>query len=483
MAENDGGMFLKKDDTVVSGKLEYRDIQFIFVFDGEELRLIPPKEKVHEIEFEWIMTPLGNGAYTMGDRLKMDVAFLKGICNENGHHYIFMTQVGDAIGSKNATLFINVLGYIEGTSSVDEICKMSFASPEINCIHPVNQVIEYSFNHKEISETGVFSLKTVDFDSTTTDKQDFTVDDKKVTVSFGISRGINTNINESPVSINSSMDFSFEPTSDYEFVMRLWRIAREFIRFLCYRKNVAWPKVGISTPFEEGKTLKVGELHIVGNQKENELNTLKQGRYIKQKYIEGFEGLILSDLSQNLLYTRHIPDSYSSGRHIDAARFIMITAAFEWEFHRRYPAGVPKKESTVKVEKQAEEAIQELIDASSGKLKSKYQFLKKLIKSDSLQTEVIKMGEDYDTIIGGFGNHLYKLNAEELHYNEMGERIANQRNHFAHGDLDQEFIGASLLDLIYMEYVIYALQLKGYGISDENIRKAINELFHLNFAL
>lgn len=124
-----------------------------------------------------------------------------------------------------------------------------------------------------------------------------------------------------------------------------------------------------------------------------------------------------------------------------------------------------------------------MIDSSTGKLKSKYQFLKKLIKSDSLQTEVIKMGEDFDSVIGGFGKHLYKMNGEELAYKEMGKRIADQRNHFAHGDLDKDFIGASLLDLIYMEYVVYALQLKGYGVPDEDIRKAINELFHLNFAL
>lgn len=467
----------------MSGKLEYRNIEFVFIFDGEELRLIPPKEKVHEIEFEWIMTPLGNGAYTMGNSLKIDVPFFKGIGNENEHHYIFLTQIGEGIGSKNATLFINVLGYIEATSSMDKICKMSFASPEINCIHPVNQVIEYSYNYKEVSETGVFSLKTSDFDSTTTEKREFIVDGKTVRVSFGISRGINTKINEPPILINSSMNFEFEPTSDYDFVIRLWRIAREFIRFLCYRKNVAWPQVGISIPFEDGKTLKVGELYIIGNQEENEIDTLKKGRYINQKYIEGCEGLILSDLAQNLLYTRHIPDSYRSGRHIDAARFIMITAAFEWEFHRRYPEGVPKKESTIKVENQAGERIQELIDTSSGKLKSKYQFLKKMIKSDSLQTEVIKMGEDYDSVIGEFGKHLYKMNGEELRYNEMGERIANQRNHFAHGDLDKDFIGASLLDLIYMEYVIYALQLKGYGVSDEAIRKSINELFRLNFSL
>ena len=65
----------------------------------------------------------------------------------------------------------------------------------------------------------------------------------------------------------------------------------------------------------------------------------------------------------------------------------------------------------------------------------------------------------------------------------MGERLANQRNHFAHGDLDKDFIGLSLLDLIYLEYVIYALQLKLYGIDNDCIKKSINDLFHLNFTI
>lgn len=65
----------------------------------------------------------------------------------------------------------------------------------------------------------------------------------------------------------------------------------------------------------------------------------------------------------------------------------------------------------------------------------------------------------------------------------MGKRLADQRNHFAHGDLSKEFIGLSLLDLIYLEYIIYALPLKHYNIPDDKIRKSINDLFHLNFAL
>ena len=44
-----------------SGICTYRDIDFTFVFDGEELRLIPPPDKRKTIRMEWIMTPLAKG--------------------------------------------------------------------------------------------------------------------------------------------------------------------------------------------------------------------------------------------------------------------------------------------------------------------------------------------------------------------------------------------------------------------------------------
>ena len=86
-------------------------------------------------------------------------------------------------------------------------------------------------------------------------------------------------------------------------------------------------------------------------------------------------------------------------------------------------------------------------------------------------------------IIGVFGKHLYHMNGEELKYSEMGKRLSSQRNNYAHGNLDKEFIGLSLLDLMYMEYVLYAMQLNYYGVDTTNIRHAINELFHLNYAI
>jgi hypothetical protein len=243
------------------------------------------------------------------------------------------------------------------------------------------------------------------------------------------------------------------------------------------------PQAELAAPFEGGKHEPFATMFFLGQDGETESETLKKGRYIKQVHISGHEGEILSDIADDNIYLRHLPETYRSGRHINAARFVMITAAFEWEFRRLYPNGVEKSAETIEAEQVVSDRIQEHIDETSGKQKKIYRFLKKLVKSDSLQSEIIQMGKDFSGIIGTFGERLYQLNKQELKYAEMGQRLAGQRNSFAHGDLDKDFIGLSLLDLIYLEQVVYAMQLKHYGVQDVEIQKSINELFHLGFAI
>ena len=465
---------------VISGQLKYREIDFVFLFDGKQLRMIPPKSKENEV-LKWFSVSMGDMEYTKRESHVFEESFLEGVCNENGSHYVFLIHAGTMFGYSNFILSINVFGYIQSYYPVENISKISFIGPEINYIHPVNNAIE-CIDITEMSDNGVFTLKTADFDSTTTKERDFCVDGRSVSVYFGITRGCSTKITESPVSINSNMVFEFEPTSDCEFLVRLWKIAKSFICFMCYRKNVDLTQVEISIPWKDGQKKTIGNL-VISDDSADEIETIENSECIKQKYINGYEGMILGDIAQNSLYTRHIPNSTKAGRRIDAARFIMITAAFEWEFRRYYPDGIPKNESTLRIESQVENALNELIASSSGDLKRKYRYLLKVSKSNSLQNEVIKMGEDFHDIIGIFGDRLYKMNGEQLHYNEMGERIANQRNNFAHGNLDKDFIGSALLDVIYMEYVVYAMQLKKYDVSDLNIRKSINDLFNLRLSI
>ena len=109
--------------------------------------------------------------------------------------------------------------------------------------------------------------------------------------------------------------------------------------------------------------------------------------------------------------------------------------------------------------------------------------MKSYIGFSSLGDKVKAACDELDPIVGIFGKHLYSMNHEELTYKEMGQRLGEQRNHYAHGDLDKDFIGLALLDVFFLEYIIYAMQLKRCGVDDDSIKKAINELFHLNFVI
>lgn len=466
-----------------TGTLLYKGINFTFAFDKPELRLIPSEEDRHIIEWDWKMKAIGQGAYTFADPIRIDEPYIIGECNETNRKIVFIPKQGSTLGLYNSVVRILPVAYIICSSDSDAITGMSFSCPELNYIHPVNQALMLDIPADRLGNNGVFTVSTRDFSLTTTEKQTFIVDGNEIRANFGITRTVSTKIHEEPLRLDSSLRFEFDPLNDYEFIYRLWWIARDFVRFLCYRKNVFITTAKLLAPSEGGGQRQFATMYLLEQDGATELEALKKGRYIKQIHIAGHEGEILSDIADDNLYLRHLPDTYQAGLHMNAARFVMITAAFEWEFHRLFPDGVEKSVATIEAEEAVSECIQGHIDESSGKQKKIYKFLKRLVKSDSLQSEIVQTGKDLSAVVGMFGEKLYHINGETLDYKEMGQRLADQRNHFAHGDLDKDFIGLSLLDLIYLENIIYALQLKHYGIDDLRIQKSINELFRHNFAL
>lgn len=90
---------------------------------------------------------------------------------------------------------------------------------------------------------------------------------------------------------------------------------------------------------------------------ESEQEPFKTDRCIKYEQIMGYVGKIFSDIVSNSLYLRHLPKTFEDGKHIDTSSFIMVTAAFEWEFHRNYPEGIVKSQSTIDAEEAVSNAI------------------------------------------------------------------------------------------------------------------------------
>lgn len=122
-------------------------------------------------------------------------------------------------------------------------------------------------------------------------------------------------------------------------------------------------------------------------------------------------------------------------------------------------------------------------NSNIGKRREIYRFLSKLVRSDSLNSKIIYSFNDLSAIASIFGNHIYSINGEELLIKDVAKRVATQRNNFAHGNINNQFIGLSLLDIIFLERFIYIMQLKRIGLDDLKIKKAVNNLFKCNLLI
>ena len=192
-----GEQILKDDRMIYTGQLTYKDMDFTFVFDGKELRLIPFKDKRDEINENWLRTPLVNGAYTLNTPV-MEEDYLYGICNETNQKIIFLirrsdylTPHGNHLLGGNYVLVTNVIAYILCKYDRKSIDRISFLCPEIDAIYPLQNSFTFSLGayFEEFNKTGIVSITTKDFDSTTSEPQKFIVDNRTVSVYFSVCVG------------------------------------------------------------------------------------------------------------------------------------------------------------------------------------------------------------------------------------------------------------------------------------------------------
>ena len=478
---NKGELILTIDVDVFTGLLTYKNIQFHFIFDKEQLRLIPPHDKKFEVE-KWFLKPIGNKGnyvgYTTGDPIYIEEPLVSDSCNERPK--IVFIPKHSSVGRYNSVLIIDIQAYIVFSVHEYNIRKINFSCPEINSIFPSRQAI----GEAKWDKDGEFSLKTQKLETSNENKQYFKYQGKDIEITFDIIQTTTHDVTKPPLSLQSCMCFKFGDTSDYNFIVELCNIAKTFINYISYRKDISFTNIQLYTPYDEGKkNYKGAELFLVEKQFEIDEKSVKDGRFIKHHFISDIEGKILNEIASQQLYLYHLPDSYERN-HINAARFVMITAAFEWEFRKLYPNGISKETKEIQAEASATIVLKELVEKSTGKLKKLYKsLLKNGIGFLPLKAKIEQTCKDLDNIINPFGKYLYSINGEELKYSKVGERVSTQRNNYAHGNIDKEFVGLSMLDLIFLERVIYAMQLKRFGLSDINIKHSINELFHCNLII
>lgn len=470
-------------DNTYTGTLQFKDVDFIFVFDGSELVLIPPKEHKHEIMWGWLNKEIGPGMYTSGAPLTVDVPYLDGFCNETGKRLILLTRKKSIVGSRNSTLYIKVAGYLECSPNTNGFCRMSLSGRVLNYIHPVNRAFSQEFDSDDLTEKGIISIRTNGFDRTSTEKRTFRFEGRDIAAYFSVGWTCSMKISTPPITLNSSMIFEFDETDDYWFFYRLWHAAEDFLKYLTFSKNTLIEDCSLQVMYDDSHYLSAAEFKLARSAEPFDVKPLEKGRYIELSLLDPYEIKMFGAIANGEIYLRHIPETYEAGHALDASDFVLTSAAFEWEFNQAYPSGVVKSEARVAAEQRAADQMDKCINLSSGKAKAILKYAKKSIGFSNLESKIVQAGRDFHEMIGAFGKGLYKRNDEEFSYEVIGSRLAEQRNDFAHGNIDKDFKGAAILDLLFLRYLVYAMQLKRIGVSAANTRRAINELFGLMYYL
>ncbi|HIU03915.1 MAG TPA: hypothetical protein IAD14_00385 [Candidatus Coprousia avicola] len=469
---------------VYTGRLLFRNVQFQYAYQEGKLWLYPLTEQdAQTVRWKWLKKEVAPGSYVNGDPLVVHESYIDAQCNELRGGIVFITRVGSGISSVNCNLSIAVRFVVLKSGFSETICGLSISGPCLNHIYPSNIAWEERLDFDEMVNDGVTSIVTAGFESVTSNAFDLKIDKRDVTVSFTVGWTLSHRVDSPPITLRSLLLFEFEETDDYLFLCLLWSIAERFLGFMTHQVDVG-PLIGnLKKRVESGKYLSFAEMMPAMCPAEFDDSHLSKGRYLTVSRLEGKEHRLFQDIVDNEIYLRHLVQSNRDKNHVDPARYVLVTAAFEWEFARCFPDGVEVSASQLKAEETVKRILEEQIQMTSGRVKSILGQLEKSVSFTNLMSKVVFAAKQYDEIVAKFGKRLYELNNVQFNYSDIGTRLARQRNNYAHGNIDKDFEGAALLDLFFLEYVILAMQLKSCGVSADGIRQSINVLFGLHCSL
>lgn len=473
---------MKKPERFV-GYVEYDQKEIPFEYDElcHELRLYPSKDQYDDYnspetffkifestkEHKWISIKWIHG------RLSDNKNIIFGVRETQGNYQGFISHE------------VSWYYLYNDDSNTDMISGVKFEGDTIDYFYSPTNAIEAKLKFAPERT----SVKKISVNSIETEEEPMGVyhqrDELDVTTSITAYCNFKTDNYTDPISAQSAIYADYSISGSLDDVFSTCFIMGLFLEFISYRKNVAIKDAYTFTRNEDGKRNICGILHFC-NDVLPEKNTKKaRKRIIRYKYMDGDScGKLLSCLNQKLLKMDYVCESVEKSHHYSSARMIMILAEFEREFRNIYGQEANRSAEFHNVKELALLLFDELQNKSHGKQKSYVKELRKhLANHDSSYSRNVKfaMINHIDCLIPFIRRH-YEGSVED-NIDGISSRIGIMRNGIAHNKMDFDFAPVHLSDIKIIEELLYVMRLTDIGVTEENCRHIINELFDENIAL
>lgn len=372
-----------------------------------------------------------------------------------------------------------IFGIIEFKHNEKRIDALNIYAKELDYIYDSRRVL----SDLRYDKKGNMDILIKPFDEVNSEKKQIKLKNIIFDYSFEIKREISTKDINNYFTANAMLKCEWNSLlDDYELIYNIIMSCYTFISYLYYRQNINLNSIELLSRDKEGRYLGIGQMSIYVNDIVEPEEDYVKKYYIDYNFIKNIDDRILQAIIDQKIFTRHIPENEIKRNKITPQSFVIISSAFEWEFSQLFPEGVKHREGKTN---KIEEIKKDLVQLSSNYNKGKKKIIDKILENagkDNLESKLIYTNEKLKNTSEIFLQYLCNLNNIE-NKNKIFTNLQRLRNDFAHGNMNIDIDSDGFVGIIYLERLVYIMQLKRFGLDDKNIKMSINKLFGSNLAL
>lgn len=285
---------------------------------------------------------------------------------------------------------------------------------------------------------------------------------------------------EHPIFANSKFITEFSEPVTIDTVIKAFEYTLRFFIYVTYRANVDIRKADLFVMNEKGGHDYWGILVFPQGEPAEKSKDAKH-HLIVYSDLKEKTALLFDAIKNEHTSIQHICSNYDATHSYPISRVIMILAAFERIYGHIYGKDTERSEEYIEIKAKAVELIDQLQQENTGKRKKAAKTLKDFVfnRDSSFSSNTAYALKDCADIMKPFVKKRYKGEYDSV-VDEISERIGIVRNGVAHCRLDFELEAVHLSDILIMEELLYAMQLKHIGLTIHECHKAIGRLFREN---
>lgn len=337
--------------------------------------------------------------------------------------------------------------------------RLVFTGNEIDGMANYNTLYQQVYNPK-------MQLKAIDLElyrNKDLIKHEFVVNDVKYSLYYADGFTANT-CAKHPIEFKNYMYLESNDIKNIEDYYDIYLKIKNLLSFIYHRRNIRFDTIKIQA-FNGTNYFEIGEFVVFDNK--TEVEEIDKKKAIKYEQISPVLTRLVKEIFNNDLHLDHIPSSLASNRSVTAGSFVILLAAFQYEFDRFY--SVEHSQSSTKIKNEMFNELSKLMENSNNKKKKKYQVIIDHLDDDILEAKILHIFKKYPNTMERLGKKIYTRNNFNYDKNEIATRLAKQRNNFAHGNIKNKFELISLVDFLFLEKIVYFIQLVNLGLDEDDV--------------